>query len=307
LTASGFSNVVAIVNPLSGAGANPEVAAARVALLDASFADASVNGDVRVTEGRGHAHEIATAAVADGASIVIAWGGDGTINEVGRALVGTETALGIVRAGSGNGFARTLGIPPSPEAAIAVVLHGTDRRVDVGQVNDRSFFNIAGFGFDAAIATRFNACEQGRRGLWPYIRIGSGEVFSYRASRYRLTLGEEPFDSRALMVAFANGGEYGNGLRLAPHARLDDGQLEAAIVGDCAPFARLWTARHLALGSAARAREVTWRSVERAQIEALDGPLRYHLDGEPMVGEGRAEIRLRPSALRVRVPGRGPT
>jgi len=307
LTASGFSNVVAIVNPLSGAGANPEVAAARVALLDARFAAAAVNGHVRMTEGRGHAHEIATAAVANGAAIVIAWGGDGTINEVGHALAGTDTALGIVRAGSGNGFARNLGIPTAPEGALDVILHGTDRRVDVGQVNDRSFFNIAGFGFDAAIATRFNACEQGRRGLWPYIRIGSNQAFSFRASRYRLTLDNEPFDSRALMVAFANGGEYGNGLRLAPHARLDDGRLEAAVVGDRGALARLWTARHLALGSAGRAGGVTWRSIERAQIEAVEGPLTYHLDGEPIVGEGRTEIRLRRSALRVRVPRRGPT
>ena len=185
---------------------------------------------------------------------MIAWGGDGTINEVGHALAGTDTALGIVRAGSGNGFARNLGIPTAPEGALDVILHGTDRRVDVGQVNDRSFFNIAGFGFDAAIATRFNAREQGRRGLWPYIRIGSNQAFSYRASRYRLTLDDEPFDSRALMVAFANGGEYGNGLRLAPHARLDDGRLEAAIVDDRGALARLWTARHLALGSAAEGR-----------------------------------------------------
>jgi YegS/Rv2252/BmrU family lipid kinase len=305
LTASGSANVVAIVNPLSGAGADPHVAASRVALLGARIEAAGMRGDVHVTTGGGHACALASSAVAAGATLVIAWGGDGTINEVGNALVGTDAALGIVPAGSGNGFARNLNLPLSPGAAIDVALTGGDRRVDVGLVGERAFFNIAGFGFDAAIAALFNARAQGRRGLWPYIRIGSGHAFTYRASRYRLTLDDEPFETRALMVAFANGAEYGNGLRLAPHAQLDDGRLEAALVDDRSPLARLWTARHLALGSTQRARGVTWRSVQRAHIRAEDGPLQFHLDGEPFTAEGSVAIGLRSRALRVRIPGRG--
>jgi len=305
LTARGSSNVVAIVNPLSGAGANPDAAAARVALLDARIEAAGMRGEVHVTKGGGHARALATSAVAGGATLVIAWGGDGTINEVGNALVGADAALGIVPAGSGNGFARNLNLPSSPVAAIDVALTGSDRCVDVGLVGERAFFNIAGFGFDAAIAALFNARAQGRRGLWPYIRIGSSHAFSYRASRYRLTLDDEPFESSALMVAFANGAEYGNGLRLAPHAQLDDGRLEAAIVDDRPPLARLWTARHLALGSAPRARGVTWRSVQRAEIVTENGMLQYHLDGEPCTAEGRVTVGLRARALRVRIPGRG--
>lgn len=305
MTASGSSNLVAIVNPLSGAGANPDVAAARVALLEARIKAAGMRGDVHVTEGAGHARVLAASAVADGATVVIAWGGDGTINEVGNALVGSDTALGIVPAGSGNGFARNLNLPLSPVDAIDVALTGSDRRVDVGLVEDRAFFNIAGFGFDAAIATLFNACEQGRRGLWPYIRIGSSQAFTYQASRYRVTLDHERFETRALMIAFANGSEYGNGLRLAPHAQLDDGRLEAAIVEDRPSLARLWTARHLALGSAPRARGVTWRSVRQAEIGAESGSLQYHLDGEPCTAEGLVAIGLRARALRVRVSGGG--
>jgi YegS/Rv2252/BmrU family lipid kinase len=305
LTPSGSANVVAIVNPLSGAGANPHVAASRVALLEARFAASGIGGEVHVTKGGGHARALATSAVAGGATLVIAWGGDGTINEVGNALIGTDVALGIVPAGSGNGFARNLNLPLSPTEAIDVALTGGDRRVDVGLVGERAFFNIAGFGFDAAIAALFNLREQGRRGLWPYIRIGSSHAFTYRANRYHLVLDDEPFETRALMVAFANGAEYGNGLRLAPHAQLDDGRLEAAIVDDCPPLARLWTARHLALGSAPRARGVTWRSVQRADISTEGGPLQFHLDGEPCTAEGHMAVGLCACALRVRIPGRG--
>ncbi len=304
LSAIGFSNVVAIVNPLSGAGANPDVAAARVAFLQTQFAAASISADVHVTERGGHAGELAARAVARGAAMVIAWGGDGTVNEVGHSIAGTSATLGIVPAGSGNGFARELGIPSSPAAAMDIILRGSDQLVDVGSLNGRSFFNIAGIGFDASIAGLFNTGMMGQRGLWPYFRIAVSQAFRYRSSRYRVTLNDETFELRALLVAFANGREYGNGLRLAPHARLDDGRLEAIVVDDRGPLGRLWSGRHLAFGTSERAGGVTWRSIERAEIES-DGVLFYHVDGEPGSVEGRASIRISPGALKVRAPTRG--
>jgi len=300
-TVIGFSKVVAIVNPLSGAGANPEVARQRVALLEERFAAAEVVGEVHVTRHSGHAKEIADAAVARRASIVIAWGGDGTINEVGRALAGTDVALGIVPAGSGNGFAHDLGVPDAPSAAIDAILHGRDRLVDVGDLDGRSFFNIAGIGFDAVIAQQFNARAQGQRGLWPYLQIGLTQAFRYRALRYSVTLDGETLESDALLIAFANGGEYGNKLRLAPHARLDDGKLEAVVVADRTPLARLWCSRHLALGTANRAPGVMLRSVERAEVCSSE-PILYHVDGELGLAGSSVTVSIRPGALRVRVP-----
>ena len=214
-------------------------------------------------------------------------------------------------AGSGNGFARELGIPSAPERRRwTSSCTGSDQRVDVGRLNGRSFFNIAGIGFDAAIADALQRLRTwGERGLWPYFRIAvepgvplPGEPLPGRRWTTR------PFDSRALMVAFANGREYGNGLRLAPHARLDDGRLEAIVVDDRGPLARLWSGRHLAFGTSERAGGVTWRSIERAQIEADGVPLSTTWTGSPSVGRGRARdpssVR---GALQVRVPGRGPS
>ena len=295
------ADVVAIVNPLSGAGATPGVAERRVALLTARFAAARVAGAVHLTQRSGHAGELARAAIAAGAQTVIAWGGDGTINEVGTAVAGTRAVLGIIPAGSGNGFASEIGVPTLPEAAIEVALHGRNRPIDAGEVEGRLFFNIAGIGFDAVVAERFNLQSLGRRGLGPYVRIGLRETFRYRAVRYRIVLDDEELVTTALLIAFANGREYGNHIRLAPHARMDDGKLEAIVVEDRTPLARLWTSRHLALGTADKATRVIARSIRTARVEA-DGDLLYHLDGEIGRARGSVTVRIREKLLTVRVP-----
>lgn len=295
------ADVVAIVNPLSGAGATPGVAAQRAALLTARFAGAGVSGAVHLTERPGHAGELAQSAVASGARIVVAWGGDGTINEVGSALAGTSAVLAIVPAGSGNGFASEIGVSAVPDKAIDVALHGRDRPIDAGEMEGRLFFNIAGIGFDAVVAQQFNLQALGRRGMGPYVRIGLRETFRYRAVRYRIVLDHEEMVTDALLIAFANGREYGNRIRLAPHARMDDGRLEAMVVEDRRPLARLWSGRHLALGTADKAPRVIARSIQSARVEA-DGELLYHRDGEVGRAQGSITVRIREKALTVRVP-----
>src|SRR5207248_5296899 len=141
----------------------------------------------------------------------------GTVNEVGRVLAGTSIPLGIVPAGSGNGFAAELGLPRQPAGAIDVAINGRDRRVDAGEMDGRLFFNIAGIGFDAVVAEQFNLQGTlGNRGMGPYVRIGVLEIFRYRAATYRVTLDREEIVSHALVIAFANGREYGNRIRVAP-------------------------------------------------------------------------------------------
>jgi diacylglycerol kinase (ATP) len=294
--------IVAIVNPLSGAGASTGVAEARVALLRARFASGGIEGTVHLTERRFHAGELAKIAVSRGARGVIAWGGDGTINEIGAVLAGTRVVLGIIPAGSGNGFANELELPTAPELALEVALNGKPRPIDAGELEGQLFFNIAGIGFDAVVAEKFNDRTLGRRGLGPYVQIGLRETFRYRAPHYRINLDGEEFQTNALLIAFANGREYGNGIRLAPHARLDDGKLEAMVVEDRTPVARLWAGRHLALGTADKAARVIGRSIESARIET-DGEMLYHLDGEIGRASGSISIRIRPKLLTVRVRG----
>lgn len=295
-------DVFAIVNPLSGAGANRDAAAERTALLMRRFVEAGITGGVHVTERRGHATELAANAVAHGARIVLAWGGDGTINEIASVLTGTPAALAVIPAGSGNGFARELTIPWTPDAAIDVAIRGRDRAIDAGEIDGRLFFNIAGIGVDAVIAEQFNAQGKlGRRGMIPYVRIGLRECFTYEGRHYRVVLDGEEIAAHALLIAFANGREYGNKIRLAPHARMDDGKLEALVVDDRPPVLRLLAARHLALGTVDRAPRITHRSIASATVET-DGEILYHVDGEIGRARNRVEVRIRPGALKVRVP-----
>src|SRR6185436_3565183 len=148
-------HVAVIVNPVSGTGARPGEGRRRAELATARLRARGLTGDVTTTEGSGHARTLALQARDAGARVVVAWGGDGTVNEVASALVGGSTALGIVPSGSGNGLASELRIPRDPAAALDVALDGSERVVDAGELDGHVFVNVAGVGVDARIAHRF--------------------------------------------------------------------------------------------------------------------------------------------------------
>jgi YegS/Rv2252/BmrU family lipid kinase len=207
--------------------------------------------------------------------------------------------LGLVPAGSGNGLAAALGVPRDPAAALDVAFDAAPRTIDAGRIAGRYFFNIAGIGFDARVAALFNRRAAGSRGGWPYIAIGVREGCTYCALDYDVHLDDERRSYRALLLAFANGREYGLGARIAPDARLDDGLLDAIIVEERGVLARFWHARHLARGTPQLAPFVTTRRVRRAVIEAK-GEMEFHVDGEPGSARDRIEVDIVPGALRIK-------
>src|SRR5262245_11374500 len=146
-----------------------------------------VEAEVFVTERPGHAHELARAAAARGVGAVFAWGGDGTINEVASALAFSDVALGIIPSGSGNGLARELRIDPRPERAIAAALTAEPRPIDVGELEQHLFVNVAGIGADAQIASRFNAPDNRRRGFLGYVNMTVRVLVTYVPAQYRIT------------------------------------------------------------------------------------------------------------------------
>lgn len=292
-------HLAAIINPISGAGADPSVAQHRVAMLRAELERRGLRGPIDVTERAGHARELAAAGAARGVEVLVVWGGDGTVNEAGGALIGTRTALGLVPAGSGNGLAAALGVPRNAYEAIAVALDAPIQTMDVGMIGDRAFFNVAGVGLDARIAKLFNLRARGSRGRWPYVSLGVREGCRYRAEEYELQLDRESRRTRALLVAFANGREFGMGARIAPKALLDDGLLDAVVVEERPLLARFWDARHLAFGTIDVAPRVIVRQIKNATIEGA-GRLEYHVDGEYGIAERRLEVRILPGALRVK-------
>jgi len=292
-------SIVAIINPISGAGVDRAAAARRVALVHEEADRRTLPVEIHLTERGGHARDLAAASAAAGVDLVIVWGGDGTLNEVGGALIGSETILGLVPAGSGNGLAAALGTPRDPRAALAVAFDGDTRTIDAGLMGDHPFFNIAGIGFDARVARLFNARGAGRRGGWPYIVIGIREGCRYGGADYTIDLDGDRRRVRALLIAFANGREYGIGARIAPQAQLDDGLLDATIVEARPILTRFWHARYLALGTPHRAPSVSVRQVTHAVVEA-DGPMEFHVDGEPGSATDRIDVRILPAALKVR-------
>jgi YegS/Rv2252/BmrU family lipid kinase len=251
----------------------------------------------------GHARELARESAERGDAAVLAVGGDGTANEVAGPLLGTQTALGIVPTGSGNGLARALGIPLRPDRALDALEHAVVRRMDVGQINGRPFLNVAGAGFDAAVGVAFHDHTQrgGRRGIFTYLRMGFRAMFSYRAEACRVEAGEQAFDGKALLVTFANGRQYGAEATIAAGSRLDDGLLDAVVLED-APLAELlFHAPRLFMGGLEGFRRYRRFPATRAVFTA-DKPLPYHRDGEVEAPVQRLEVELLPRALAVLVP-----
>jgi diacylglycerol kinase family enzyme len=201
-----------------------------------------------------------------------------------------------VPAGSGNGLAAALGTSRNPDDAIRRALDGRRRRIDAGIIAGRPFFNIAGIGVDAVIARRFNQRAKGTRGALPYFVIGVTEGCRYRGAEYEVDLDGESRTLRALLIAFANGQEYGVGARLSAGARLDDGLLNAVVVEDRSILARFWHARYLKAGTPERAPRVTARAVHRASIRR-QGSIEFHVDGEMGTAEGEVQVSIRPGAL----------
>lgn len=291
----------AIINPISGAGADPTAAARRARMLEEAAAARGLQATISFTERGGHAHELATRAIEQGASGVIVWGGDGTFNEAAGALVGSGIPVGLVPAGSGNGLAGVLGVPREPVTAIDTAFDARPRPIDVGRIAGRYFFNVAGIGFDARVAALFNQRAIGSRGGWPYVAIGVREGCRYCAAEYTVTLDGESRTHHALLIVFANGREYGLGARIAPDASVDDGLLDVLIAEDRGIVARFWNARHLAKGTPHLASMVTTAKVRRATVESA-GEMEFHVDGEPGVASGRIEVELIPGALIIRRP-----
>jgi YegS/Rv2252/BmrU family lipid kinase len=293
-------SVAVIINPISGAGRRPDVARQRAELATALLHSRGVDGEVFVTERGGHARELAHAALGRGVSLCIGWGGDGTVNEIASALAFTNASLGIIPSGSGNGLSREMGIPFDPRAAFETALGTRERVIDAGEIEGRFFFNLAGVGLDARIAHQFAATGLVRRGFVRYLEVATSEIFKRTSQEYEITINGQLRRSHVMLVAIANGRQYGNGALIAPAARVDDGQLDVVVIDDRSPWAAIRHAPKLFRGRLADVPGVTMSPAATVEIAASE-PLIFHVDGEPCLGGSIISARIRPAALRVRV------
>lgn len=290
-----------IINPVSGAGADANVAQRRVALAREVARRCGYAIEIVLTERTGHARELAAAFRDAGAPLVIAWGGDGTTNEVASALTHSGIPLAIVPSGSGNGLATELRAIVDPTRAIEGALGGRDRIIDAGEMNGRVFVNIAGIGFDGHIAHQFQQLPPGRRGGLPYLTIGLRSAWGYREPSYTIECDGGHIETSALLLAFANGCQYGNNAVIAPLACVDDGKLEMVIVKPWPTAANFLRLHHLFRRTAHRAPGVLTRSITAARVTSPT-LLEMHVDGEIVEPAAEARIRILPGALTLRTP-----
>jgi YegS/Rv2252/BmrU family lipid kinase len=289
--------VRAILNPRAGVGAyrmREAVERGRPTWMDYA---------VYLTREAGHATELAREAVAAGAGLVLAVGGDGTVNEVALGLVGSPAALGIVPVGSGNGLARALRIPLRPAEALAALESGARRRIDVGTINGRPFLNVAGAGFDAAVGHAFHERGKrgGRRGVLGYVGLSLLELRAYRPRRLTLEVGPERLELAAFVVTFANGPQYGSGAVINPGAKLDDGRLEVVVFEGGSPWRTLAAAPRLFLGGLEGMAGYR-RLVGASAAVTAEAPVPLHCDGDPVPEAAQIEVGLVPRALELVVP-----
>ena len=291
---------IVVINPLSGRGRYDNQVEAHGALARNILASAGIEAEVRTTTAAGDARRFATEAAQAGCDLVVVWGGDGTINEAASALVHTSVALAIIPAGSGNGLAADLGIPFEPRAALELAAHGRTTAIDAGQVDQCYFFNIAGVGIDAVIAARFAERGLRRRGPLAYLQLSSAELLRYRAQRYDITLDGVLRAHDAMLLALANGRQYGNRVLIAPGARLDDGLLEVVIVEPLSMWGIASRLPALFRGTLRSGPGVTMQAARSIAVRAA-GAIPYHVDGEPRTGQDELIVHTHERALNVRV------
>lgn len=240
-------------------------------------------------------------AVAEGVDTILVSGGDGTVSTIGRVLVDTNVALGVIPGGSGNGFARHFAIPLSAAKAVEALASAAERRIDVGMVNGTPFFVTCSMAWDAAFVRTFEKSPM--RGILPYVFAGVQEFFDYERQDMRVTFdGSETIDLKNPMImTVANLTQFGGGAMIAPHAEDNDGQLE--FVGALQKDFPLLLANIVRLfdGSVKRIPRLITRSAAKMVIDRQKAaPIQ--IDGELVEAAAKIEIDVKPFALRVLVP-----
>lgn len=216
-----------IMNPISGVVRKSGIPKIIENTLDKECFDFSIVKTLY----SGHASEIAKKAKEEGCDIVVAIGGDGTVNEVARSIINSDTALGIIPCGSGNGLARHLMLPMDAHKAIEVINMHTTHELDYGIINNIPFFCTCGMGFDAFISMKF--AESGRRGPVTYLENILREGLKYKPETYEIEDETGITRQRAFLISCANASQYGNNAYIAPQASMSDGLLDVIIM---APF-----------------------------------------------------------------------
>ncbi|MCO4291259.1 diacylglycerol kinase family lipid kinase [Solitalea sp. MAHUQ-68] len=290
-------NILFVINPISGGKSKKRIEQLIIDHLDHNLYDY----EMAYSNAVDHARKLSKSAVHLGFDVVVAVGGDGTVNEVARGIISLKSnaALGIIPFGSGNGLALHLGIPTNPRKAIEALNHSVEKVIDSAMLNGIPFFNTAGLGFDAHISALF--ANNKKRGFSGYVKAVLREFRNYKSQEYELTIDGKKYIREAFMISFANSTQFGNNAKIAPLADISDGLLDVSVVKPFVAYQFPAMMYRLMSGTAHRssfleiikAKEIIVKRKENGAV---------HLDGEPRDLNGQIDIKIVPASMKVLVP-----
>ncbi len=295
-TVEGSDKLLVIINPIAGGGQKPYIKENIEKFLDKK----RFEYNIIATSYPGHGYEFAVDAVRKNYDMVVAVGGDGLINEVARALVNSNTTMGIIPNGSGNGLARHLQIPLKPIKAVKMLNHYKTILMDTFIINDeRLFCNMAGTGFDAIVAQKFAGSN--KRGFITYLKIILKEFIKFRPRNYHLIVDDKEFFAEAAMISFANSSQFGNNAIIAPMASVKDGKLDICIMKKFRWYQAPYIGLMLLTGRLDKTNFIIYQQAADVKIKVPEGEP-CHLDGDPFDLGSHLHIKLNKASLKVAVP-----
>ncbi len=289
------TKIYVIINPISGVGSKKSIPEKISSQIDQQRFDLHFF----ITGFPGHANEIAVEAVRSKVKYVVAVGGDGTINEIARALVNTDTVLGIIPFGSGNGLARDLKIPARINKAIEVIKENNVIQIDYGVANDHIFFCTFGMGFDASVSESF--AKERVRGPLVYFKNVIGRYIDYEPEEYEVICKGETIKEKAFLITCANATQYGNNAFIAPGASLQDGLMNIAILKPLGVHEIPQATIQLFSKNIDNNKNLTEIITDEAVIKRK-GPGWIHIDGDPLYEDAEISVKIIPNGLKVIVP-----
>tara|TARA_B100000508_G_scaffold55003_3_gene42769 strand:+ start:155040 stop:155906 length:867 start_codon:yes stop_codon:yes gene_type:complete len=279
-----------IINPISGIGKKNILPG----LIDQNLDTDKFDHEIVYTERRGHAKELAQEAIDKNIDVVCAVGGDGSVNEVGTVLANSDTILAILPTGSGNGLARHLGLPLRLKKAIRNINKLDYKKIDTVSINDMTFLCVAGFGFDALVANKFDQYHS--RGFISYARLVFQEFKNYKG--ISITIDKKDRFDRLLFCSFANASQFGNGFSISPESDTTDGKFEIVCIELPKLFGFLLLLIRSYFGTIHKSSKYHIVPVSHAQVDASNGMI--HIDGEPVdIDSSTVELHCNPSQLKV--------
>lgn len=284
--------ILFIINPIAGVKAKVDIPD----LIHKHIDRNKLEPHIQFTEYAGHATVLAEKAVSNGFAIVVAVGGDGSVNEVAKALVGTEVALGILPVGSGNGFAIKVNIPRNVKKAILVLNDLQEQIIDVGSMNGHYFLSCAGAGFQANIVHQFAVTT--RRGFWEYLRLSVLNYFQYTSSEYLVKANDQEWHLPAFVLDMGNSGQYGYGIGISPFSDISDGWLELTMVKDFPRWKFIYLVPLLFLGLITKSQLTTIVKVKEAVVETPDY-IPTQIDGDPAAVTKEMRFAIHEAQLKV--------